>query len=45
MHVGYGRYNSEPFTMGIEMGVPGAEFIDTLILGTCTIKSLQRVYQ
>ncbi|MBD3191110.1 MAG: hypothetical protein GF308_10720 [Candidatus Heimdallarchaeota archaeon] len=38
MHIGYSRYDQTDYSMGVEIGVPGAEFVDTLNLGTCTIR-------
>ncbi|MCF2142852.1 MAG: clostripain-related cysteine peptidase [Candidatus Heimdallarchaeota archaeon] len=38
MHVGYAPPAKSSFSMDIEISVPGAEFIDTLTLGTCTIR-------
>ncbi|MBD3192722.1 MAG: hypothetical protein GF308_18935 [Candidatus Heimdallarchaeota archaeon] len=37
MHVGYCPFNTNDYNMGIEVGIPGAGFVDTLIQGTCTI--------
>lgn len=38
MHVGYTSVKKTSMSMGVEIGIPGAEFIDTLHLGTCTIR-------
>jgi hypothetical protein len=38
LHIGYASPSLLSDTMGIELGVPGASFVDDLLFGTCTVQ-------